>query len=61
MCGICGVADLRGNGYQSSADVLGAMTDSMAHRGPSDRGTLLEPGVAQGTEYVARSTSVARI
>ena len=45
--------DLRGHRLPVSADVLDAMTDSMTHRGPSDRGTLLEPGVALGVRRLS--------
>ena len=33
--------------------VLDFMTDSMTHRGPSDRGTLLEPGIALGVRRLS--------
>ena len=42
MCGICGFV---GNGNQALID---RMTDVMAHRGPDDRGTHVEKGVALG-------------
>jgi asparagine synthase (glutamine-hydrolysing) len=53
VCGICGVVDLRGQRLPVSAAVLDSMTDSMTHRGPNDRGTLLEPGVALGVRRLS--------
>ena len=38
MCGIAGLVNL--DGAPADASVLGAMTDTMRHRGPDDRGTL---------------------
>ena len=53
MCGICGVVDLRGGRIPVSQGVLDRMTDSMIHRGPNDRGTLLEPGIALGARRLS--------
>ena len=40
MCGICGVVQVEGELRTVVApEVLDAMTDSMVHRGPNDRGT----------------------
>ena len=47
MCGIAGFVNL--DGAPADAEVLGAMTDTIRHRGPDDRGTLclsLRGGVA---------------
>ncbi len=51
MCGITGYLDL--NNYRSTSDMnalVGRMADSLAHRGPDDRGTWADPdaGVALG-------------
>ncbi|GHT38774.1 hypothetical protein FACS189427_13030 [Planctomycetales bacterium] len=47
MCGICGAVWTDKNGKTSSTEitsaVLDAMTDSMQHRGPDDKGTFLLP------------------
>ncbi len=49
MCGICGVIQLNGSPRRPiEQHVLDRMTDAMVHRGPSDRGTILEDGVAIG-------------
>src|SRR5262245_26933239 len=41
MCGIAGFVNL--DGAPADADVLEAMTDTIRHRGPDDRGTLRLP------------------
>jgi len=46
MCGIVGV--LRFNGRAVAASEIDAMRDSIAHRGPDDRGTFVEDGVGIG-------------
>lgn len=44
MCGICGILWTASDG-EVSRSTLDAMTDSLSHRGPDDRGTLLlRPG-----------------
>jgi asparagine synthase (glutamine-hydrolysing) len=54
MCGICGVIQLGGEPRPVVApDVFDRMTDLMAHRGPDDRGVLLEPGAALGARRLA--------
>src|SRR4051794_1842154 len=54
MCGICGVIQLGGEPRAVvEAHVLDRMTDAMAHRGPDDRGVLLEPGAALGARRLA--------
>ncbi|HEX6751245.1 MAG TPA: asparagine synthase (glutamine-hydrolyzing) [Longimicrobium sp.] len=47
MCGICGTVDLT-PGAVCDAAALGAMTRSLAHRGPDDEGTWCEGGVGLG-------------
>ena len=47
MCGIAGLFDRTGT-RMFDADLLDAMTDSLSHRGPDDRGTHRAPGVALG-------------
>jgi asparagine synthase (glutamine-hydrolysing) len=54
MCGICGVIQISGEPRQVlDQHRLDHMTDAMAHRGPSDRGTILEPGVAIGVRRLS--------
>ena len=53
MCGICGVIDLRGDRLPVSQAVLDRMTDAMSHRGPNDRGTVLQPGIALGARRLS--------
>lgn len=54
MCGICGVVQLGGEPRAVLApDVLDAMTDSMVHRGPNDRGTYSAPGIALGVRRLS--------
>jgi asparagine synthase (glutamine-hydrolysing) len=54
MCGICGVVQISGEPREViSQELLNAMTDEMVHRGPNDRGTVLEPGVALGVRRLS--------
>lgn len=54
MCGICGVVQLSGqSGLPVTPEVLDRMTDIMTHRGPSDRGTYLAPGIALGARRLS--------
>ncbi len=54
MCGICGVVQIGGTPREVvSASVLDAMTDSMTHRGPDDRGTYSAPGIALGVRRLS--------
>jgi asparagine synthase (glutamine-hydrolysing) len=54
MCGICGAVQVGGDPRPilSSGD-LDHMTDVMTHRGPNDRGTFLEPGIALGVRRLS--------
>jgi asparagine synthase (glutamine-hydrolysing) len=45
MCGICGIFEPR-SGAAPEAAVLERMSRSIAHRGPDDRGELIEAGIA---------------
>jgi asparagine synthase (glutamine-hydrolysing) len=47
MCGIAGLFDRVGT-RTFDASLLDAMTDSLSHRGPDDRGTYRVPGVGLG-------------
>jgi asparagine synthase (glutamine-hydrolysing) len=54
MCGICGVIQVEGEPRTVVApEILDAMTDSMVHRGPNDRGTYTAPGVALGVRRLS--------
>jgi asparagine synthase (glutamine-hydrolysing) len=54
MCGICGVIQLGGEPRPVIAPViLDAMTDTMSHRGPNDRGTYAEAGIALGVRRLS--------
>ena len=54
MCGICGVVQLRGEPRPVLApDALDRMTDAMIHRGPNDRGTYVDDGVALGARRLS--------
>jgi asparagine synthase (glutamine-hydrolysing) len=48
MCGICGIAMRHGAGPTLGEERLRAMTDAIVHRGPDERGTHREQGVALG-------------
>jgi asparagine synthase (glutamine-hydrolysing) len=48
MCGICGVVARDPSQVPVNSERLRATTDAMRHRGPDDRGELLEPGIALG-------------
>jgi asparagine synthase (glutamine-hydrolysing) len=54
VCGICGVIQLNGEPRHPVEDAtLIAMTDAMTHRGPDDRGVLIERGVALGVRRLS--------
>lgn len=54
MCGICGVVQVGGVPREVIApDGLDWMTDLMRHRGPDDRGTYTEPGIALGVRRLS--------
>ena len=54
MCGICGVIQIEGPPRQVvNEDVLAALTDAMTHRGPDDRATFVEDGVAFGARRLS--------
>ncbi|MCA1682458.1 MAG: asparagine synthase (glutamine-hydrolyzing) [Actinobacteria bacterium] len=53
MCGICGFAARDPARTPAAAAQLRAMTDALWHRGPDDRGELLEPGIALGMRRLA--------
>jgi asparagine synthase (glutamine-hydrolysing) len=54
MCGICGVVQISGEAREViSPSLLNVITDQMEHRGPNDRGTLVEPGVAFGVRRLS--------
>ena len=54
MCGICGVVQIGGEPREVLPGVvLDAMTDSMTHRGPNDRGTWAAPGIAMGVRRLS--------
>jgi asparagine synthase (glutamine-hydrolysing) len=54
MCGICGVVQVRGERRQVvSEETLDRMTDLMTHRGPNDRGTYRDLGIALGVRRLS--------
>ena len=54
VCGICGVVQLRGEpGPVIESAVLDVMTDVMTHRGPDDRGTHVDDGIAIGVRRLS--------
>jgi len=54
MCGISGVVQVRGEPRPVlERATLDWMTDVMTHRGPNDRGTYLEDGVALGVRRLS--------
>ena len=52
MCGICGIVR-RNGGPAVAADVLGAMTRAMTHRGPDDEGLYLDRTVGLGARRLS--------
>ena len=48
MCGIAGIHHLENSDTPVSQQVLDAMTDAVAHRGPDGRGTIRFPGIGLG-------------
>lgn len=54
MCGICGVVQVRGERRPVlGSDQLDRMIDVMQHRGPNDRGSYTEDGVALGVRRLS--------
>ena len=54
MCGICGVVQVTGSSRPIIApEILDWMTDLMTHRGPNDRGTYGQNGVAIGVRRLS--------
>lgn len=53
MCGICGLLRLGGAPLDLPAGLLDRMTDSLAHRGPDDRGTWVGTNAAFGARRLA--------
>src|SRR4249920_2475999 len=54
MCGVCGVIQVVGEArLPVEQQKLDRMTDAMTHRGPSDRGTYLAPGIALGVRRLS--------
>lgn len=51
MCGICGILDLRGNGFPG--EELGAMSNVLRHRGPDDQGSLHSGPAALGFQRLS--------
>jgi asparagine synthase (glutamine-hydrolysing) len=54
MCGICGVIQVDGRPRPVvDADALAVLTDTMRHRGPDDRGTFCDDGIAFGARRLS--------
>ncbi len=53
MCGICGILRLRAPDAGIDGELVERMTDSLAHRGPDDRGTWLDGTIALGHRRLA--------
>ena len=54
MCGVCGVVQIGGEPREVvTPERLDLMTDAMTHRGPNDRGTHQQPGVALGVRRLS--------
>jgi asparagine synthase (glutamine-hydrolysing) len=54
VCGICGVVQIAGAPREIiEPRTLDAMTDTMTHRGPNDRGTWSGPGFAMGVRRLS--------
>jgi len=53
MCGICGIARLNTMPIDASGQLIDRMTDTLAHRGPNDRGTWSDGKVALGSRRLS--------
>jgi asparagine synthase (glutamine-hydrolysing) len=53
MCGMCGILNLGEIPFDPDGRLLDRMTDSLAHRGPSDRGTWRGVGIGLGNRRLA--------
>ncbi len=48
MCGICGIMALGSTPRRTDQELIDRMTDSLAHRGPNDRGTWRDDRISLG-------------
>ncbi len=53
MCGICGVLRLDPNAEKTEQSLIDRMTDSLAHRGPDDRGTWADDWISLGSRRLS--------
>jgi len=53
MCGICGVLRIHPDAEKIEDSLLPKMTDSLAHRGPNDRGTWSDAHVSLGSRRLS--------
>jgi len=53
VCGICGALRLGETPFDPSGELIDRMTDSLAHRGPNDRGTWRDERVALGNRRLS--------
>jgi asparagine synthase (glutamine-hydrolysing) len=55
MCGLCGVLRINPDAEKIEQSLLDQMTDSLAHRGPDDRGTWSDERVSLGSRRLSVS------
>jgi len=53
MCGLCGVLRINPDAEKIEQSLLDRMTDSLAHRGPNDRGTWSDERVSLGSRRLS--------
>ncbi len=53
MCGICGALRLNPNAPKVEQSLIDRMTDSLAHRGPNDRGTWSDDRISLGSRRLS--------
>src|SRR5262247_3924368 len=53
MCGICGIMCLGSSTSDLGGMLIDRMTDTLAHRGPNDRGTWSDDRIALGSRRLA--------
>ena len=59
MCGICGIVSTDPSEH-FDLRIIQRMRDTLAHRGPDDKGAYLGPGVALGPSSAVHHRSSAR-
>jgi asparagine synthase (glutamine-hydrolysing) len=53
MCGVCGILRIHSSANGIESNLIDRMTDSLAHRGPSDRGVWSDDRISLGSRRLS--------